>query len=276
MDVITTAGDNQNIIGTLNTDVSTSQYNYIYKSSKTNMPKEISTLNAFTRPYCPDTKKGYTVPDEDGIYISRPVNVSVIENNSKIYPSKANVSDACDDTVSNGISISRSDENVYSALNDLRLKNVNRVMIAHININSLRNTFELLCDIIIRKIDILLISETKLDDSFPLSNFKITGFSSPFRLDRSGNGGGIILYTRKDIPAKLLSSYTLPNICECMLIEINLRNRKWLLGSFYNPSKSQISSQLSYLSKALDHYSQLYDNLLIIGDFNSEMSEISE
>ena len=50
---------------------------------------------------------------------------------------------------------------------------------------------------------------------------------------------------------------------------------KWLLGTFYNPSKSQISSQLSYLSKAFDHYSQLYDNLLIMGDFNSEMSEIS-
>ena len=130
-------------------------------------------------------------------------------------------------------------------------------------------------NIIIGKIDILLISETKLDGSFPQSNFKITGFSSPFRLDRSGNGGGIILYTRQDIPAKLLSSYTLPNICECMFIEINLRNRKWLLGSFYNPSKSQISSQLSYLSKALDHYSQLYDNLLMRGDFNSEMSEVS-
>ena len=114
----------------------------------------------------------------------------------------------------------------------MRLKNVNRVLIAHININSLRNKFELLCDIIIGKIDILLISETKLDDSFPLSNFKITGFSSPFRLDRSGNGGGIILYTRKDIPAKLLSSYTLPNICECMFIEINLRNRKVAIGIF--------------------------------------------
>ena len=36
-----------------------------------------------------------------------------------------------------------------------------------------------------------------------------------------------------------------------------------------------IPSQLSHLSKALDHYSQIYNNLLIIGDFNSEMSEIS-
>ena len=84
---------------------------------------------------------------------------------------------------------------ILSVPNELRL--VNRILIAHLNINSLRNKFELLCDIIIGKIDILLTSETKLDDSFPLSNFKIKGFSAPFRL----NSGRIILYTRQDIPA---------------------------------------------------------------------------
>ena len=37
---------------------------------------------------------------------------------------------------------------------------------------------------------------------------------------------------------------------------------------FYNPSKNQISSNLS-----LDHYSPNYDSILILGDFDSEMSE---
>ena len=50
-----------------------------------------------------------------------------------------------------------------------------------------------------------MVSETKLDDSFPKGPFLIEGFHSPFRLDSNRNGGGIMLYVWEDIPAKLLS-----------------------------------------------------------------------
>ena len=48
-------------------------------------------------------------------------------------------------------------------LNNLRLKNPNRLICAHLNINSVKNKFDLLSDIIENNIDILMISETKLD-----------------------------------------------------------------------------------------------------------------
>ena len=38
-----------------------------------------------------------------------------------------------------------------------------------------------------------MISETKLDQSFPTSQFLMNGFSAPIRLDRNDKGGGIIL-----------------------------------------------------------------------------------
>ena len=60
-------------------------------------------------------------------------------------------------------------------LGDLRLKNVKRIIFAHININSIRNKFHLLTSEINDKIDILMISETKLDSSFPKSEFIIPG-----------------------------------------------------------------------------------------------------
>ena len=50
-----------------------------------------------------------------------------------------------------------------------------------------------------------MISKTKLDESFLTSQFFMNGFSSPHRLDRNCNGGGILLYIREDIPSKLLS-----------------------------------------------------------------------
>ena len=43
-------------------------------------------------------------------------------------------------------------------------------------------------------IDILMISETKLDDSFPTAQFLLHGFSAPYRPDRNSKGGGILLY----------------------------------------------------------------------------------
>ena len=65
-----------------------------------------------------------------------------------------------------------------------------------------------------------MISETKLDESFPTSQFMINGFSAPFRLDRNEKGGGIILYTREDIPSRLVSTES--SQAEVFFVEINL------------------------------------------------------
>ena len=43
-----------------------------------------------------------------------------------------------------------------------------------------------------------MISETKLDQSFPTNQFMINGFSIPFCLDRNDKDGSIILYIRQD------------------------------------------------------------------------------
>ena len=48
-----------------------------------------------------------------------------------------------------------------------------------------------------------MVSETKLDENFPQGQFKISGFSRSFRLDRNSNGGRFMLFDREDIPVKL-------------------------------------------------------------------------
>ena len=45
---------------------------------------------------------------------------------------------------------------------------------------------------------ILMISETKIDNSFPISQFTMAGYSILFRFDRTSLGGGILLYVRED------------------------------------------------------------------------------
>ena len=59
-----------------------------------------------------------------------------------------------------------------------------------------------------------MVGETELDDSFPVSQFNVEGFSAPFRLDRNKNGGGILLYICSYIIASILTSFTFPNDIE--------------------------------------------------------------
>ena len=40
------------------------------------------------------------------------------------------------------------------------------------------------------KVDILDLTESKLDSSFPTNQFLIEGYSKPFRFDRNRNGRG--------------------------------------------------------------------------------------
>ena len=151
----------------------------------------------------------------------------------------------------------------------MRQKNLNRPIIAQLNINSIRNKFKFLEKDICANLDILLISET-IDDSFPSAQFLLDGFSKPYRLDRCSNGGGILLYIRDDIPSRLLSN---SNKTESIFTEINFRKKKWLICASYNPHKSNISNHLHHLGKGLDNYIGNYDNILLLGDFNSEFSE---
>ena len=62
----------------------------------------------------------------------------------------------------------------------------------------------MLKEVIGNKIDILLISEKNLGNTFPLSQFILEGFTPPYRLDRAEHGEGLMLFIRKDIPSKLL------------------------------------------------------------------------
>ena len=68
----------------------------------------------------------------------------------------------------------------------------------------MQNKFEALKFIIGHNMNIFLISETKMDDSFPTDQFLIKGFSAPYGFDRSSKGGGLLWYIREDIPSKIL------------------------------------------------------------------------
>ena len=161
----------------------------------------------------------------------------------------------------------------YNQLKEIKLKNINRISIGQININSLRNKFEFLNSMVCGFLDILLVTECKIDDSFPTAQFHMQGYSTPFRLDRNCHGGGILLYVRDDIPAKLINNISFDSSIEAMFVEINLRKKKWLLSVSYNPHKTSIDEHLRAIGRNLDLCSGKYENFILMGDFNAEPTE---
>ena len=95
-------------------------------------------------------------------------------------------------------------ENFKYYLSSLRRKNLNRVILAQLNINSIRNKFDLIAEWRKGKVDVLMISETKIDESFPSRQFFIEGFTPPYRLDRNCHDSGILIHVREDILSKLI------------------------------------------------------------------------
>ena len=87
-----------------------------------------------------------------------------------------------------------------------------------------------------------MISETKVDESFPLSQFVIDGFSMPY-----AHGGVTLVYFRTNITTKLLKLENLTSDIEVIFAEMNIRSRKWLLCCTCNPNKSLIENHLRQL-----------------------------
>ena len=103
----------------------------------------------------------------------------------------------------------------------------------HLKINSLRNKFESIKPIITPNFYILLVSETKLDESFSNNQFSKSGYRM-FRQDRNSFGGGLCIFVKENIASKQLNLH-FNKETEAIYLEINIRLRKWPIVGLYKP-----------------------------------------
>ena len=196
-------------------------------------------------------------------------NIDIKENQVQVTKERCSISQKL---ISNSNSSSKSNTECITELKKVRINNIKNVIIATLNVNSLVSKFDELKVIGQGIFDILIINETKLDASFPVNQFFINGFSTPYRLDRNRNGGGIIIYVREDITSKMLTKHKFPDDIEALFVEINFRKCKWLLCGLYHPPSQSDQYFFDNLDKALDVYST-YEKVLITGDFNAQEGE---
>ena len=84
---------------------------------------------------------------------------------------------------------------VKSRLKEMKAQSSNKLILSHLHINLIRNKFEASKFIVDHNIDIFLISEIKLDDSFPTAYLLIKDLTAPYRFDKNSKGGGLLFYT---------------------------------------------------------------------------------
>ena len=141
------------------------------------------------------------------------------------------------------------EENPLDDLHKLTLSNVNKVIMSNININSLPAKFDQVKEVILKNVDILVVTETKLDEIFPLAQFYVERFTMPYRLDRNRNGGSVIIYVRGDIPSKLLERHKLPHDIEGVFIELNFKKSNGCFLEPITPRRKMTSAILRHLIK---------------------------
>ena len=108
--------------------------------------------------------------------------------------------------------------NASDILSNPKVRVNNKLIIGNLNINSFAGKFDKLKLMVQHKVDILVLTETKIDSSFLNQQFHIEGFCLPYRLNRNKHGRVVLVYIREDIPSKILKKTILPNDIEGIFI----------------------------------------------------------
>ena len=122
----------------------------------------------------------------------------------------------------------------FSEVNNYTLENPKNITLGHLNVNSLRNKFITIEELIKSKLDIFLVSETKIDHSFPNQQFSIAGYKT-YRRDRNSFDGGLLFYVNENIPCRELTAEQTDSNFEAIFLKITLRTRKCLIIGLYKP-----------------------------------------
>ena len=112
--------------------------------------------------------------------------------------------------------------------------------------------------------DILTLNETRLNDSIPNSEIKISG------RDRNRNGGGVAMYIRSCITFTNRNDLV-PESLEQICVEINKpKSKPFLVSSWYRPPNSKIE-----IFNLFEEFLKLVDiedkELITTGDLNCDL-----
>ena len=154
---------------------------------------------------------------------------------------------------------------------EMKRKHGKKTILAYLNINSYRykscNVMELLNG---RYWDMMCIAETKLDESFPDSQFHCNEYTMYRRDGPSSSSGGLIVYVSSSVSSRRRKDLEPPNT-ECIVIQQIHNKKKALFFICYRAPRNNAQSYLHALSLSIDKALCENNIITVIGNLNQNM-----
>ena len=152
--------------------------------------------------------------------------------------------------------------------------NKDNMIISHVNINSITSPNrlqELNQFIVTNKIDIIALTETKLDNTINPSLYHLDDFHAPFTNHRNRHGGGTALYAHSSLPIKRRHNLELPGE-EWIWAQIDLHDVSLLICCVYLPPNISAQRQADFIDRLTESMTiaQTYSptSIIVLGDMN--------
>ena len=146
--------------------------------------------------------------------------------------------------------------------------------ISHVNINSITSPYrlhELHHFVDINHIDLLALTETKLDNTVHPDLYHIPDFHDPLTNHRTRHGGGTALYARTSLPIKRIPELELFGE-EWIWAQIKCQNESFIICCVYLPPNASAERQTEFLDKLTESATNALtyspNSVIILGDIN--------
>ncbi|XP_075155471.1 uncharacterized protein LOC142228831 [Haematobia irritans] len=161
-----------------------------------------------------------------------------------------------------------SNDGLYNMVRILS-KHKTGLSIVHINAQSLNNKMDEFREIFqSSNIDIICVSETWFHVNISNDIYELEGYKL-FRADRESNAGGVCMYLRNEMRGNLKLKSECSSPIEYLFLEVYPENGdKILIGTVYRPNRN---IPTSYILDTLELLTMYYNDVIICGDFNSNL-----
>ena len=151
-------------------------------------------------------------------------------------------------------------------LKEFKIKSKKNFTLIHLNINSIFNKTDELDSILNLGYDMILLNETKLDQTVPQC-FYVNSIYNMIRLDRNRNGGGVAIFIKKDYKFK---SNVISDQIECLHLELKINNINCNFLAIYKPPSMNVKHFVDELDNILFQINTSLP-LFVIGDLNIDL-----
>ena len=120
-------------------------------------------------------------------------------------------------------------------------------------------------------IDVLALSELKIDSTVHPSLYSLTGFHPPIVKPRTRRGGGTAIYVNKSLPFSHMNNLDNDDI-EAIWVQVKVKDKLVIICSTYIPPHMPADKQSRYLDQLTDSVTQAHSHspeaLVVMGDLN--------